>query len=171
MRNERESVFGRPPNLDSILATLDAGGTFSKRGEGGDAIDSRAYHASSYNTSLGEEVEARIDEAQREAEVSRLQVEHLSRQLKGAMTELALHKRHAQEFKAMLEIAETDLAASHEHAADLSQKLQIVQEANRRNADMAQQVISSTVLILVAALHARMEFCCIRPWPSRASPQ
>ena len=147
---ERESVFGRPPNLDNILATIEAGGTFSDRPDAEDDGDGRdggryddrdggRYDSRRRGNSDAEEL---IEDAQREAEVSRRRAEHLERQLQGACAELALHKRHAQEFKAMLEAAEADLAAAHEHAADLSQRLQLAQEGNRRNADMAQQLLT-----------------------------
>jgi len=145
---DRESVFAPPANLANILATIESGGTFSDAGTGGrygDGYDDcMRYDDGRHGHGRGgdSEMEAMIDEAQRDAEVSRMQADHLGRQLKGAVAELALHKRHAQEFKAMLEAAEADLAASHEHSIDLGQKLQLAQEGNRRNADMAQQLLT-----------------------------
>lgn len=131
----RESVFTRPAHLDALVASLD------DPGNEWDRCSRRESNASVLGG--GNAVDAgMLEEAQREVEVLRLQNEHVNRQLKGAMAELALHKRHAEEFKRLLETAEADLVAAHETTTDLSQRLQLAQEGNRRNADMAQQLLT-----------------------------
>ena len=146
---ERESVFAPPANLADILAKVNAGTPLDDDDDddGRGRYDDDRGGRGRYDDDRGgrgrgnSEMEGMIEDAQREAEVSRMQAEHLERQLKGAVAELSLHKRHAQEFKTTLEAAEADLAASHEHVTDLSQKLQLAQEGNRRNAEMAQQLL------------------------------
>ena len=139
--SNRESVFERPAHLDALVASVAAGAATVVDEYEGDSYDtrygSRDSHESSYEMHA-----AALEEAEREAEVSRLQNDHLTRQLKGAVAELELHKRHAREFKAMLEIAEADLSAAHEHSSDLSHKLKLAQEGNRRNAECASQLLT-----------------------------
>jgi hypothetical protein len=137
---ERESVFQRPAHLDALVAAVEGGHTYEVDEPPDDDGDGRRDRGRQSRGDSGAEM--LIEEAQREAEVARLQNDHLNRQLKGAIAELELHKRHAKEYKAALEAAEADLSAAHEHVSDLSQKLQVAQEANRRNADMAQQLLT-----------------------------
>ena len=82
-----------------------------------------------------------VEDLQREVQVLRMQHAHATRQLKGAVAELEVHRNHAAEYKALLELAEEDLCAAHEHVADLSQRLQLAYEGNRRNAEVAQQLL------------------------------
>lgn len=130
----RESVFTRPAHLDALVANLESAGDDYDRRYRRDSAASE-YDGAADSAGM-------LEDAQREAEVLRLQNEHLNRQLKGAMAELALHKRHADEYKRLLETAEMDLVAAHETTTDLSQRLQLAQEGNRRNADMAQQLLT-----------------------------
>ena len=138
-RRERESVFTRPTDLDAIVARAaasdDASSAWETGGIGG-AHPGRDDARSMDDSSL-----EMLEDAQREAEVARQQVDHLAKQLRGAVAELELHRRHGREFKALLEESESDLCAAHEHAADLQQRLQLAQEGNRRNSDMAQQLL------------------------------
>ena len=148
-RHSRASVFGPPPDLDAIVA----------RAAGGDAAHADDVEGLTSERPMAESLgwdggSAQLEDAQREAEVARRQAEHFEKQLKGAVAELELHKRHGREFKALLEQSEADLCAAHEHAADLQQRLQLAQEANRRNSDMAQQLLrhlNSTRVELKAA--------------------
>ena len=134
----RESVFKRPTNLDDICARVEAGEPsgyeqFDDEDDGGSGRR-RARAGSS-------EDGGQLEDLRREMQVLQMQHAHTSRQLQGAVAELDLHKRHAEEYKELLELAEADLCAAHEHTADLSQRLQLAQEGNRRNAEMAQQLL------------------------------
>jgi ParB-like chromosome segregation protein Spo0J len=128
----------RPAHLDALVARVEAGSSYEDEDEG-DMMNDR-YGGRGRGPSDDATAE-RLEDMEREQTVLRMQNEHMSRQLKGALAELALHKKHAEEFKALLELAEVDLCAAHEHSADLSQRLQLAQEGNRRTADMAQQLL------------------------------
>jgi len=140
---ERESVFQRPPDLDAIVArAAEASSRDEDPGSGRWDADDFPSREDRYGGGGGGGASAaELEEAQREAEVAQQQAAHLEKQLRGAIAELELHKRHGREFKALLEQSEADLCASHEHTADLQQRLQLAQEGNRRNADMAQQLL------------------------------
>ena len=130
----RASVMGPPPDLAAIVARAERGGDGAPPSWDDTPLDGQFRGTS-------EPADWMVEEAQREAEVARQQAAYLEKQLKGAVAELELHKRHGREFKQLLEQSEADLCASHEHAADLQQRLQLAQEGNRRNSDMAQQLL------------------------------
>ena len=132
----RESVFKRPTNLDEICARVEAG-----EPSGYEKFDDEDDGGGRWRTRAGSSEGGQLEDLQREMQVLQMQHAHTSRQLQGAVAELDLHKRHAEEYKELLELAEADLCAAHEHTADLSQRLQLAQEGNRRNADMAQQLL------------------------------
>jgi len=152
----RESLFTRPAHLDDLVARIEAGETFedtsesrhesrydfgrprsrSSANDSADDADERTSRCSKHH------LEAQLEEADRDKEVMRMQIEQHRRQQKSRETELELHKKHGAEFRALLEVAEGDLAASNEKNLELSHKLQLAQEASFRNADMAQQLLT-----------------------------
>ena len=157
-RSGRESVFTRPAHLDDLVARVQSGESFADDGghwdedEGDGRYDGGgrygAVRSARYSDPSGSPGRKRssgaasaIEDMGREIEVLRMQNNNLERQLKGAVTELELHKRHCTEFKTMLQLTEGDLAAAHENHAHATDRLQTAQEASRRNSEMAQQVV------------------------------
>jgi hypothetical protein len=165
MRAERarESVFRRPADLDAIVARVVAEG----QGDGAsssldatlddDGDDDYGLGGRRYRDRRSPDAED-LEDLRGEMVVLRMQHHHTQRQLKGALAELALHKQYAEEYKEHLELAEADLCAAHEHVADLSERLETAQEGNRRNAEMAQQLLMhlNTTRLELKRTHAQL---------------